>query len=113
LEEKAEEYFELQNHSPFMLLAPRVKEDKKDVIPAVTHVDGTARVQTLSEQQNPILYRLIRDFEALSGVPVLVNTSLNLRGEPIACSPEDALSCFERSEMDFLVMGNWVVEKKQ
>ena len=82
-----------------------------EVIPGVTHVDGTARVQTLAQDQNPLLYKLIEQFEGLSGVPVLVNTSLNLRGEPIACSPEDALSCFERSEMDLLVMGKWVVEK--
>ena len=113
LEEKAAEYFELQDHSPFMLLAPRVREDKKAVIPAVTHVDGTARVQTLTQRQNPLLYSLIKDFEAISGVPVLVNTSLNLRGEPIVCSPEDALSCFERSGMDILVLGNCIVEKKQ
>ena len=113
LEEKAAEYFELQDHSPFMLLAPRVREDKKAVIPAVTHVDGTSRVQTLTQRQNPLLYSLIKDFEAISGVPVLVNTSLNLRGEPIVCSPEDALSCFERSGMDILVLGNCIVEKKQ
>jgi len=111
LEEKAREYFELQQHSPFMLFAPRVRENKKEIVPGITHVDGTARVQTLSKLQNPMLYNLIEDFEILSGVPVLVNTSLNLRGEPIACSPEDALSCFERSEMDLLVMGNWVVNK--
>ncbi len=111
LEEKANEYFEMKQNSPFMLLAPRVREDKMEVIPGVTHVDGTARVQTLAQDQNPLLYKLIEQFEGLSGVPVLVNTSLNLRGDPVSCSPEDALSCFERSEMDLLVMGKWVVEK--
>ena len=112
IEEKANEYFEMKQNSPFMLLAPRVREDKMEVIPGVTHVDGTARVQTLAQDQNPLLYKLIEQFERLSGVPVLVNTSLNLRGDPIACSPEDALSCFERSEMDLLVMGQWIVRKE-
>ena len=111
LEEKANEYFEMKQNSPFMLLSPRVREDKMEVIPGVTHVDGTARVQTLAQDQNPLLYKLIQQFERLSGVPVLVNTSLNLRGDPVSCSPEDALICFERSEMDLLVMGKWVVEK--
>jgi len=111
LEEKANEYFEMKQNSPFMLLAPRVREDKMEVIPGVTHVDGTARVQTLAQDQNPLLYKLIEQFEILSGVPVLVNTSLNLRGDPVSCSPEDALICFERSEMDLLVISKWVVEK--
>ena len=112
LEENAADYFEMETDSPFMLLAPRVREEKKDVIPAVTHVDGTARVQTLASDQNPLLYRLIRELEKLNNVPVVVNTSLNLRGEPMVCSPEDAISTFERSGMDILVMGKWVARKE-
>lgn len=111
LKEKVGEYFENVQESPFMLLAPKVKEDKVDVIPSVTHVDGTARVQTLEQEQNPILYELIEEFEKLSGVPVVVNTSLNLRGEPVACAPEDAIACFKRSDMDLLVLGNRIVSK--
>jgi len=112
LEEHADEYFEMKQNSPFMLLAPRVRKDKMEVIPGVTHVDGTARVQTLANEQNPLLYSVIEQFGELSGVPILVNTSLNLRGEPVSCSPEDALGCFERSGMDLLVMGQWVVSKE-
>jgi len=74
----------------------------------VVHDDGTARVQTLSENDNPRLYRLIREFENLTGVPVIVNTSFNLRGEPVVCSPEDALDCFKKSGMDYLVLENMV-----
>ncbi len=83
-----------------------------EVIPGVTHVDGTARVQTLANEENPLLYSVIEQFGKLSGVPILVNTSLNLRGEPVSCSPEDALSTFERSGMDLLVMGQWIVSKE-
>ncbi len=108
LEERAAEFFELEEVSHFMLLAPKVKENAKKLIPGVVHDDGTARVQTLSENDNPRLYRLIREFENLTGVPVIVNTSFNLRGEPVVCSPEDALDCFKKSGMDYLVLENMV-----
>lgn len=111
LREKVSEYFEDITDSPFMLLAPRVKEEKKNVIPSVTHVDGTARVQTLEREQNTLLYSVIEEFEKLTGVAVVVNTSLNLRGEPVACSPEDAISSFKKSDMDWLVLGNRIVTK--
>ncbi len=111
LEERAGEFFKLKNPSPFMLLAPLVKEDKKNLIPAATHVDGTARVQTVSKNTNPRLWQLIKEFENITTMPLVINTSFNLRGEPIVCTPQDAISCFKRSQMDCLVLGNYVVEK--
>lgn len=115
LEETAEEYFELgpnRNQLPlrFMLMVVPVKEDRR-VIPAVTHVDGSARVQTVKEELNPLYYRLIKSFGEATGVPVILNTSFNLRGEPIVTTPENAYSTFSRSGMDALIMGNYLVEK--
>ncbi|MDD4939498.1 MAG: carbamoyltransferase [Candidatus Omnitrophica bacterium] len=111
LEEKAGEYFKLRNFSPFMLLAAAVKEEKRHVIPAVIHADGTARVQTVNKTINPRLWGLIKEFELIKGVPVVLNTSFNLNGEPVVCSPEDAISCFNRSQMDCLVLSNCVIER--
>ena len=113
LEEKAGEFFELQNPSPFMLLAPQVKEEKKKLIPGVTHIDGTARVQTVSKHTNPKFWQLIKEFENITGIPMVINTSFNLRGEPIVCTPEDVISCFQRSQMDYLVLGNYVIERRR
>jgi len=112
LEEEVKEFFKLQNSSPFMLLAPRVREDKKGIIPAVTHIDGTARVQTVNKNSNPRFWQLIKEFGNITGVPVLLNTSFNLKGEPIVCTPEDAISCFQRSQMDCLVLGDYIVERQ-
>jgi len=111
LEEKANEYFEMYGSSPFMLLAPRVREEKKNIIPAVTHTDGTARVQTISKQSNPLVWKLISEFEKISGIPVIINTSFN-RQEPIVCTPDEAISCYNRTKMDYLVLGNYVVERE-
>jgi carbamoyltransferase len=111
LEEKAGEYFFLRDSSPFMLLAPQVREDKRKLIPAVTHVDGTARVQTVNKDVNPGFWQLIKEFEILTGIPVLINTSFNLRGEPIVNSPEEALDAFLKTDMDCLVLENIIVEK--
>ncbi|MHB9154873.1 MAG: carbamoyltransferase family protein [Endomicrobiales bacterium] len=111
LEERAAEFFEASGPSPFMLLAPRVKEDKKKLIPSVTHVDGTARLQTINSKTNPLLWKLIKEFENITGIPVIINTSFNLRGEPVVCTPQDALNCFLKTRMDCLVLGNCVVEK--
>jgi carbamoyltransferase len=96
--------------SPFMLLVARVRPDQRHLLPAVTHVDGTARVQTVSREQHPRYYDLIAAFGALTGVPVVVNTSFNVRGEPIVCTPADALNCFSHTDMDYLVMGNALVD---
>ncbi len=111
LEEKAEDFFELTTKSPFMLLAPFVKEDKKHLIPAVTHVDGRAMVQTISKTTNPKFWQLIKEFENITGIPIVINTSFNLKDEPIVCTPEDAINSFKKSQMDFLVLDNYVAEK--
>jgi carbamoyltransferase len=112
LEERAAEYFDIKQLSPFMLLAGRVKKEKADIIPAVTHIDNTARIQTVNKNTNRRFWGLIKEFENITGVPVLINTSFNLRGEPIVCGPEDAISCFQRSRMDILAIGNCVAEKE-
>jgi len=110
--EDAKEYFELDCPSPFMLLVARVREDKRKIIPAVTHVDGTARIQTVSREENSLYYDLIQRFKDITGVPLIINTSFNVRGEPIVCSPEDAYQCFLKTEMDCLVMENFLIKKQ-
>src|SRR5690606_29724578 len=97
--------------APFMLFVFDVLPDKAPLIPAVRHTDGTARVQTVAAGQNPLLHDLLMKFEALTGVPVLVNTSFNTRGEPVVCSPRDALESFWTSPLDALLIGNYLVEK--
>lgn len=109
--EDCQKFFDLAQASPFMTIAAPVKENKREKIPAVVHRDGTARIQTVSVKENPLYYMLIRQFEKLSGVPMLLNTSFNLKGEPIVCTPQDALASFFESEMDVLVLGNFVVKK--
>lgn len=111
LEERAEEFFELSCASPFMLLAPLVRNEKKEIIPGVVHVDGTARVQTVSKNTNQKLWQLIKEFDNITGIPMIINTSFNLRGEPIVCAPDDAIDCFQRSKMDYLVLGNFVMQR--
>ncbi len=133
LEERAADFFELDGISPYMLIVAPVQEnlrtpmtaeqaqlfgiDKLNVprssIPAVTHVDYSARVQTVSAQRNPRYHALLKAFEAETGCALLVNTSFNVRGEPVVCSPEDAYRCFMRTEMDFLVMENYVLAKSK
>src|SRR5262249_5844981 len=93
----------------FMLLVARVLPDKARLVPAITHADGTARVQTVSREQNPLYYSLIEEFGKLTGVPVLVNTSFNVRGEPIVCTPPEAFNSFSHTDMDYLVMGNALI----
>jgi len=111
LAERAQEIFEGEEESPFMLIAKRVRAEWRDRIPAVVHVDGTARVQTVKEATNPILHRLLREFEALTGVPVLINTSFNVKGEPIVETPEDAMVCFLTTGIDHLVLHDRLVSK--
>lgn len=132
LEEHCSEYFDLQESSPYMLLVASVAQDKivreskhnrckgieqlkvqRSAIPAVTHVDYSARVQTVAKKTQPVFYGIIEDFFKLTGCPVLINTSFNIRGEPIVCTPEDAYRCFMCTDMDFLVMGNYVFDKKK
>ncbi len=114
LREHAHEYFEMPagTDMPFMLLVPKVRPEKRAVIPAVTHQDGTGRVQTVTEEHNGRFYRLIRAFNALTGVPVVINTSFNVRGEPIVCTPDDAYHTFVNTGIDVLVMGDCVVTQK-
>lgn len=111
LDEAGAEYFDGYVRNPFMTFAFDVRREMRDVIPAVTHVDGTSRLQSVSEETNPLYARLIRSFAGRTGVPVVLNTSFNLRGEPIVHTPEDALADFERSGMDAAVIGSYLVEK--
>ncbi|HEV2299747.1 MAG TPA: carbamoyltransferase [Candidatus Acidoferrales bacterium] len=111
LAESAGEYLESATDSPFMILTSQVRPEKRNEIPAVTHVDGSARPQTVEKSVNPLYWRLIREFGNRTGVPVVMNTSFNLRGEPIVCSPTDAIRTFFSSGMDALVIGDFIVEK--
>ncbi|PLK42481.1 carbamoyltransferase C-terminal domain-containing protein [Emticicia sp. TH156] len=111
LEEEAGEWFDTASFSPFMLFVYPVKEDKADKIPAVRHVDGTARIQTINRNQHPLYYDLLHEFKNITGVPVLVNTSFNTRGEPIVCTPRDAIECFWTSPFDALVINSFLLEK--
>jgi carbamoyltransferase len=131
--ERVSDYFELDRPSPYMaMVAPVRKElrtsmtteqqrlfgiDKLNVprstIPAVTHVDYSARIQTVHRENNPRFHELIRRFEALTGCAVLVNTSFNVRGEPIVCTPEEAYICFMRTGIDYLILENFLLEKSR
>lgn len=110
-EESMDEYFVNAVPDPFMLQVYPVRLEKQTVIPAVTHVDGSGRLQTVSQATNPLYWQLIKAFERLTGVPVLLNTSFN-ENEPIVLKPAEALDCFLRTDMDVLVMGKWVVRKR-
>jgi carbamoyltransferase len=117
LAERAEEYFvlpEAPRHYPsrFMLYVVDVREAKRDIIPAVTHVDGTGRLQTVCSEVSPRYYRLIDTFGQATGVPVVLNTSFNLKGEPIVNTPQEAYQTFSLSGMDVLVLGDYVIEKQ-
>jgi carbamoyltransferase len=116
LTEKAEQFFalpEAARHYParFMLYVVDVKEDKRETIPAVTHVDGTGRLQTVRREMNPKYYRLIETFGEATGVPLVLNTSFNLKGEPIVNTPQEAFHTFSQSGMDVLVLGDYIIEK--
>jgi len=110
LEEYASDYFELDIPSPYMLLVVKVK--KPDILPAITHVDGTGRLQTVSKESNPLYYNLINEFYKLTNVPVLINTSMNVRGEPIVNTPSQAYDMLNKTDMDYLVIGNYVISKE-
>jgi carbamoyltransferase len=112
LAEATGEYFEKTHPSPFMTQAYVVRPEKRETIPAPTHVDGTGRLQTVTQQANPRYWQLIREFGNLTGVPVVLNTSFN-DNEPIVCRPEEAIDCFLRTRMDVLVLGDILVRKPQ
>ncbi len=111
LEEKTGEWFNSGYPSPYMILVYDVLPEKRSQIPAVTHIDGTGRVQSVSRKHNPKYYRLIQEFERLTGVPVVLNTSFNIRGEPIVHQPEQAIECFLKTGMDALFLGDFMLTK--
>lgn len=137
LEEQCGEYFELDSVSPYMLIVADVKKErrndfhkeefldryaddmlpivnaKRSDIPAVTHIDYSARIQTVNEKRNPLYYKLLKEFDKLTEYGLLINTSFNVRGEPIVCTPQDAYRCFMRTEMDILVLGKYVLYKEE
>ena len=132
LAEDVADWFDLECSSPYMLLVAPIKDELKipmseaenalfgidklnvprSTIPSVTHIDYSARVQTVDDQRHPLLHRLLQQFESLTGCGVLVNTSFNVRGEPVVCAPEHAYKCFMRTNMDYLLLGNFLLEKK-
>ena len=133
LRERLQDYFEMEAESPYMLLVAPVRKERqiplteeqgkfwgieklnvpRSDIPAVTHIDYSARIQTVSRDTNPNYYDLIREFERQTGCPVLVNTSFNVRGEPIVCTPADAYRCFMRTHIDYLVLGPFLLAKEE
>ena len=132
LEEDLPKYFELNKKSPYMLLVSPLKDEhriemsseqkklfgidklniSRSILPAITHVDYSARIQTVSQKTNPRYYNLINAFKQITGCPTIVNTSFNVRGEPIVCTPQDAYKCFMRTEMDILVLENYILLKE-
>jgi len=133
LRENVQEWFELDEESPYMLLVADVQSSRRlpsrpdtenlwgidklnvprSTVPAITHVDYSARVQTVRREANPLYYDIIKAFEKRTGCPVIVNTSFNVRGEPIVGAPEDAYRCFMRTDMDVLVLENFILEKSE
>jgi carbamoyltransferase len=111
LEERVSEYFTIDRPVPHMLMVPDVQPEMRAVIPAVTHVDGSARVQTVSAARNPEFRRLVEAFGEATGVPVLLNTSFNDNGEPIVETPEDAIRCFLKTDIDALLLGDDLLVK--
>ena len=133
LREEVSDWFEFDSDSPYMLIVADVRKDRRRAmtlkeqalfgidklniarseIPAVTHVDYSARIQTVHANTNPLFHRLLTRFREMTGCPVLVNTSFNVRGEPIVCTPEDAFRCFMGNELDLLAVGNCILRKSE
>lgn len=112
MEDKIQTYFDIKVPSPFMLLTAQVKKTKQPV-PAITHVDNSARLQSVNIKENKRYYLLLKEFYKLTGCPVLVNTSFNIRGEPIVATPQEAYNCFMGTDMDYLVMDTFLLDKKK
>jgi len=132
LKERAPDFFELEKESPYMLLVAPVRKElcremseeeqklfgldklhvSRSSIPAVTHIDYSARIQTVNREENHLFYQVLKKFDEKYGCPVIINTSFNVRGEPIVCTPEDAYLCFMRTNIDYLIMENYILEKK-
>ena len=111
LQEDAPDYFDLPFRSPFMMFVCKVRPEKRDKIPAVVHIDGSSRVQTVSSITNPRFYNLINEFKKITNVGVVLNTSFNVRGEPIVCTPKDAIRCFYTSGLDALAINDFLIQK--
>ena len=108
--ESVDDYFEHDYPDPFMIKVYLIRPEKRSLIPAVTHVDGTGRLQTVAEKDNPLYWRLIKEFEKITHIPLLLNTSFN-ENEPIVCHPQEALDCFLRTKMDVLVLGPYMIKR--
>jgi len=108
LREAVPEWFETDDDVPFMMEVFQIREEKRALVPAVTHVDGSGRLQTVHRHTNPRYYRLIETFAGVTGVPMVLNTSFN-ENEPVVCRPEEALDCFLRTRMDVLILGDWML----
>ena len=131
LEEKTKEWFELDIKSPYMLLVSdlhksklikfkkksqqlqKLLAEKRSPVPAITHVDNSARIQTVNKKANPLYYRLLNSFYRMTRCPILINTSFNVRSEPIVCSPKDAFRCFMGTNMDILIVGSFIMYKEE
>ena len=111
LREKLKNYFDADFDSPYMILIGKVKKEKEKLIPSALHVNGTSRLQTITKEENGTIYDVVKEFERIFGIPLMINTSFNDKGEPIVCTPDDAYNCFVKTKMDYLVLGNYVVEK--
>ena len=117
LAEYASEFFYIEDSGeflyPYMLASVRAKPEKVNIIPAVLHVDETSRIQILRKDENPIFWSLVNEYYKLSNVPLVLNTSFNVKGEPIVCNPEDAIHTFLNSHLDFLILENFMLSKKE
>ena len=111
LAEKASEYFELKNDFLFMIVGSNVKKDKREIISTVVHNDGTSRPHAVNKKINPKYYRLIKNFEKITGIPVILNTSFNDKGEPLICTPRDAIRTFFSSKLKYLAIGDFLIIK--
>lgn len=112
LREEVNLWFEEEDDVPFMMQVYQIREDRRSEIPAVTHVDGSGRLQTVLKETNPLYHKLIRKFQEKTGVPMLLNTSFN-ENEPVVCKPDEAIDCFLRTKMDVLILGDWFIKRKQ
>ena len=110
--EAVPEWFEQNDDVPFMMQVYQIIKEKRSAIPAVTHVDGSGRLQTVDEKTNPRYYSLIKEFKNLTGIPIVLNTSFN-ENEPVVCRPEEALETFLRTKMDILVLGDWMIKRNE
>ena len=110
LREYVNEFFEIDDNVPFMEKVFVIRKDKRKLIPAVTHADGTGRLQTITEEQNPIYYKLVKSFYNITGIPIVLNTSFN-ENEPIVCTPQEALDTFLRTKMDILVLNGFLINR--